>query len=570
MAEKEVEDGAASHDSEILTTPLEHDSKYEQYPTRNFRFHLAFVSVCACTFIATVDTVIVATALPAITRALHATSNEAYWCGTGFLFAQTVSQPLYGAFQEVVGHKRTMMFALGLFLFMSIFCATAKNITWLVTSRVIQGIGGGGINAMVNVLVSDLVPLHDRGTFAGLNNLAGAVGLVSGVVLGAAFAEKSTWRLIFWINLPICTIAGAGIFLGVRLKTETDSIRSQLHKVDYLGALLLISSLVSILYGLTGGGILYPWSHARIITALVIGGLGIVLTALYEVKYAPHPMIPPAIFRDRTAVSGYFSAWVHGIVLWALAYYLILYFLIARGHSLLHSALEILPGIATIPVCAALFGIIMAITKHFKWLNVFAWASLSIGVGLLALLTAHTGLGKAYGYQIVLAVGGGIIFPGRILAVQVSQKPANVPIATTMVSFFTSLGEAFGVAIGGSIFQNRWSALTKDAITSGRLPREYLINSDAAEGSAERLKLLPFGVRDAYRGIMAESLRTLWITFAALAAAAFFVSLIARDLSLAEKRDEGDLEEAHTPEVMATTSQNKRSEARGAADNEAA
>ena len=151
MADKGVEVGHASHGPETPTAPRERDCKYEQYPARDFRFYLAYVSVCACTFIATVDTVIVATALPAITRALHATSNEAYWCGTGFLFAQTVSQPLYGAFQEVIGHKRTMLFALGLFLFMSIFCATAKSVTWLVTSRVV----GYKEHSIVHALISD-------------------------------------------------------------------------------------------------------------------------------------------------------------------------------------------------------------------------------------------------------------------------------------------------------------------------------------------------------------------------------------------------------------------------------
>ncbi|KAF2263055.1 MFS general substrate transporter, partial [Lojkania enalia] len=497
-------------------------------------FYVAFVSICTCTFIATVDTVILATALPAITRSLRATSNEAYWCGTGFLLAQTVSQPLYGAFQEIVGHKRTMLGALSLFLFMSIFCATAQSITWLVATRV-QGLGGGGINAMVNVLVSDMVPLHERGTFAGLNNLAGAVGLVSGVVLGATFAEKSTWRLIFYINLPICTIAGTGLMLCLRIPRPTKPIRSEILKIDYLGAIILTPSLVALLYGITGGGgVLFAWSHPRIICALVIGAIGVVITIVCELKFAKYPMIPPIIFQDLTAVSGYFSAWIHGIVLWALAYYLILYFLIARGHSLLHAALEILPGIASIPFCAALFGIVMAITKHYKWLNVFAWVSLSVGIGLLALLTPQTNLGKAYGYQIVLAIGGGIIFPGRILAVQVSQQRENVPIATTMVSFFTSLGEAFGVGIGGSIFQNRWAARTESYLRSGVLPQEYVISSHAAEGSAAYIKTLPTVIQDIYRDIAAGSLRALWTTFAAFGVAAFFVSLVARNRSLVE------------------------------------
>ncbi|KAF2186648.1 MFS general substrate transporter [Zopfia rhizophila CBS 207.26] len=499
--------------------------------------HLHFYGYIIDVFIA-VDTVIVATALPAITRAVKATSNEAYWCGTGFLFAQTVSQPLYGAFQEIVGHKRTMLFALGLFLVMSVLCATAQNVTWLVASRVVQGLGGGGVNAMVNVLVSDMVPLHERGTFTGLVNLAGAVGLVSGVVLGAAFAEKSTWRLIFYINIPICLLAAVGLILCLRIPRPTKPFRTEIIKIDYLGAALLTSTLVSLLYGITGGGVLYPWSHVRIICALVIGALGVIATATYEWKGARYPMIPPAIFLTRTSASGYFSAWVHGVVLWALAYYLILYFLIARGHTLLHSAIEILPGIATIPFCAAVFGIVMAITKHYKYFNVFAWISLSIGIGLLALLTPNISLGKAYGYQIVLAIGGGIIFPGRILAVQVSNKDEDVAIATTMVSFFTSLGEAFGVGVGGSIFQNRWEALTNSYVQSGILPEEYRIGNHAAEGAAESIKQFPEGIQAVYREVMTGSLRTLWITFAVFSAVAFFVSLGQRNLSLAEKKGE--------------------------------
>ncbi|KAF2465362.1 MFS general substrate transporter [Lindgomyces ingoldianus] len=451
--------------------PPDHGSPHD-YPPRNHSFHIAFPSICTCTFVATIDTVIVATALPAITTSLHAISHEAYWCGTGFLFAQTVSQPLYGAVQEVVGHKRTMLGALGVFWGMSVLCATARDVGWLA-----QGLGGGGINAMVNALVLDMVPLHERGTYAAPVNLAGAVGLVSGVVLGAAFAEKSTWRLCvssFATNLLYKPPHLLPHWPRPHPLPPHPRLRLSLLKIDYLGAIFLTSTLISLLYGVTNGSALYAWSHSRIISALII-------------------------------------------VLWGLAYYLILYFLIARGHSLLHSAVEILPGIATIP---------------------FSWVSLSVGIGLLALLTPDTSLGETYGYRIVLAIGGGIVFPGQILAVQVCWRDEDEAIATTMVSFFTSLGEAFGVGIGGSIFQNRWERLVQRYVRTEALKSEFVIGSRAAEGPVERIKGLPSEVQEVYREVMAGSLRTLWITFAVLSAVRSFVSLAQRNLSLGEKKDE--------------------------------
>jgi MFS family permease len=89
-------------------------------------------------FIATIDTVIVAASLPAIAASLHATSNEAYWCGSGFLFAQTVAQPIYGGFTDIVSHKSSLMLGLGLFTLASVFCATAQNMAWLVTARTVS------------------------------------------------------------------------------------------------------------------------------------------------------------------------------------------------------------------------------------------------------------------------------------------------------------------------------------------------------------------------------------------------------------------------------------------------
>jgi MFS family permease len=196
-------------------------------PPKDRSFYLSFTALCVCAFISLLDTVIIASALPAITKALHATSLDAYWCGTAFLFSKTIAQAWYSTYAFTFGHKNCLLVALAIFLIASIICATAQNIDWLIAGRVvcfeypicpdvpspraaagrfcgfllmmlksqIQGIGAGGVDSLVNVITSDLTSLNERGKYIGIVSMAGSMGLVTGVVMGAAIAEKTSWRL---------------------------------------------------------------------------------------------------------------------------------------------------------------------------------------------------------------------------------------------------------------------------------------------------------------------------------------------------------------------------------------
>jgi MFS family permease len=189
--------GKGNEDTAFPTDCLESSDKvgFAGNKRRTPAFYLAIAAICSCSFLSAMDTVIVASALPRISEELHSTSVEAYWCGTAFVFAETVTQPIYGALTGIVGMKACVMAGMSIFLVASILCATAQSMGWLIAARTVQGMGGGGVDAMVIVLISALVPLEERGTYVGIISLSGAVGLVSGVVLGAAIAERSTWRL---------------------------------------------------------------------------------------------------------------------------------------------------------------------------------------------------------------------------------------------------------------------------------------------------------------------------------------------------------------------------------------
>lgn len=133
------------------------------------------------------------------------------------------------------------------------------------------------------------------------------------------------FRRIFYINLPLCVPSIAGIYFFMNLKSELQSVRERLRHVDWTGMLILTASLISLLYGVTSGGVLQPWDSAVVIFTIVIGTCGIICFLLYEAYFAKEPMIPLRIFSSRTAGAAYISSFILGFVLWAMQYYLILY-----------------------------------------------------------------------------------------------------------------------------------------------------------------------------------------------------------------------------------------------------
>jgi len=193
-----------------------------------------------------------------------------------------------------------------------------------------------------------------------------------------------------------------------------------------------------------------------------------------------------------------------------------------------------LPGSLTLPLSAVVASIIVAKTYKFKILNIVGWALTTLGFALMTTLSA-TSNGKQFGFQVLYGIGGGVVFLTRLCATQASQPDNDVAMATALVSFITSLGEAFGVGIGGAIYQNEWQRIVDDSVSRELLPKQYVLNSDVAEQAASLIHSFPPEITALYMDITAQVIDKLFIVLAALSGFAFLVSLIARDLSL--KRD---------------------------------
>jgi len=129
----------------------------------------------------------------------------------------------------------------------------------------------------------------------------------------------------FWINLPLCAISFVGLWTSLHLHYEISSLRAKLARIDYIGMVVFTAASSAFLVGITTGGSLNPWSSASVLAPMIIGLVLFGAFILIEWKVAKEPMVPLRVFRDRTAAAAFFGFFIHGLVVWAFAYYMIIF-----------------------------------------------------------------------------------------------------------------------------------------------------------------------------------------------------------------------------------------------------
>lgn len=495
-------------------------------PKKSIRFKFTVFFLCFISILAAMDAVIVGSCLSAISESFMTSSLQAFWVGTSFLLAQTVTIPMYGTTSEIFGRKGAILTGISLFLLGSILCSVATNVNFLIAARVVQGIGSGGITQLVQVIISDITTMEERSLYIGMTSAAWALGSNLGIPLGGVIGTYTSWRWVFRINIPICAICLVGLYWSLSLKTEIESFRVKLARVDFLGLCLFTSATTLFLYGITSGGVSAPWGSASVLAPTAVGVLLYVIFTLVQWKVAKEPMMPLQIFNDRSAITGYTSSFFHGIVIWCFIYYFIIFFLGAKQHSLVRSSLEVMSVSAWIAPGAIIGAIVIKKTLKFKYVIIAGWIMLCVGVATTP-MTMHVDSSKAvlFGPRLISGIGGGLVMPTPLFAVQANQPDNLVGVATSMQIFFRSLGMTFGVAIGGVVFQNRWAAL----LPSRNLPPQVQITSDLAEVGYNFIVRFPEQVQIVYRQLYSECLDGVWWTMLGFCGAGFLCALLARN-----------------------------------------
>lgn len=506
------------------------DSKTPHY---GWRFWTILGSLAITSILSALDISVISTALPSIVHDLGA--SPAYpWVGNAYFLTSTAFQPIYGQTANIFGRRSLTLFATVLFAVGSVVSATAKDINTLIGGRTIQGIGGGGINVMVELIVCDLVPLRDRSKFIGVIFIAFAVAVSIGPVVGGAIAQRTTWRWIFYLNLPIAGVSLVLLFVFLRVKYTKDSARNMLRRIDLFGNALLIASVVAILLALTYGGVQWPWASARALVPLILGVFGLAgFLVLESSKLIPEPTMPMRMFANRTSLGSFGLTFLHGILTYWITYYLPVYFQSVLEKTPIDSGVGLLPSaIGTLPF-AMVAGTALSKYGHYRPWHFIGFALCALGYGLLTRLDSHTNAGYWAGIQILVAAGLGVLFTTTLPAIQAPLSESDTAVTTATWGFLRSFGGIWGVAIPSAIFNSQVNNL---------LPRlsDPALRARLADGGAYALASKEFiqsfngdpELKATVVSIYVDALKLSWQIAIAFSLLGFVIALVIKEIPL--------------------------------------
>ncbi|KAI8626906.1 MFS general substrate transporter [Xylariaceae sp. FL1651] len=544
-------DDAEKHDSGVSTSPAADGAN----PTvtrgkKPLRFYMAYLSLVLMVFIVSLDSTVLAVAIPVITRELHGTTLDGFWANLTFLLAVVVTQPLYVSASDVIGRKIMLNIAFFFFFIGSIVFATAPSMPAVIVGRLVQGLGGGGLDVLNEVLLCDITTMKERSLWLGLLSIPLATGFIFGPVLGALFTQYASWRYIGWINLPLVAVNFALAVYGLRLTPVKGSLFSRLRRLDWIGMLLFSIGSATFALPLSWGGALYPWSSFRTILPLVIGLLALVLFGIYEAR-PTDPVIPYRIFSSVTAIATLLGGFIHGLVLYPLILYLPLFFQAVYLQDPLQAAVSILPQNVLVIAFTALSGFTIEYLRHYRWQLWLGWAATTVGIGLFALWGDDFSRAKTAGFEVIASVGLGVLFVVPAIAMQASAKVDDQGLAVGTLVTFRLFGGLIGIAAASAIFSN---AFARSISSLGPLPDSVALLADSANaiGFIPTLKVvdIPPELRDAIRGSYNDAMRTLWYFLAAASGVGFFASFLIQNLSIESEEVGAQHIEHSTPAVQ--------------------
>ena len=441
-----------------------------------------FVSMLAAT--------VVSTSLPVILADLGGNQSAFTWVVTATLLATTVSTPIWGKLADLFNRKLLMQLALILFVAATAIAGFSTTPEMLIVMRVFQGLGAGGLAALSQIVMADVVSPRERGRYAGLFGAAMAVGTVGGPLLGGFLTDALSWHWNFFVAIPFAIAALVMLQRNLHLpKRERGTAR-----IDYLGIVLISGGVSLLLLWVTMAGSQFEWASVTSYV-MVIGALALLAVAvIWELRVAD-PLIPLTMFRNRTFTLAVVASIATGVVMFGTSVFLSQYMQLARGASPMESGIMTIPMMAGVLLTSTVVG--MIITKRGRWKAfVISGAALMIvGMAMLSTLHYDTAFWFVGVSMAILGAGVGMLMQNLVLVTQNAVEARQLGVATSAVTFFRSLGGTIGVSVMGTILGTSVADQLKTSIATLPADQQASAAQAMAGGTIPKLAELPDALR---------------------------------------------------------------------------
>nr|WP_262923688.1 MULTISPECIES: MDR family MFS transporter [Pseudomonas] len=395
-------------------------------------------------FLGALDQTIVAVSMPAICAQFNDVGLLA-WVISGYMVAMTVAVPIYGKLGDLYGRRRMILTGTAVFTLASVACALAQDMQQLVLARVVQGIGAGGMVSVSQAIIGDFVPPRERGRYQGYFSSMYALASVAGPVLGGWLTEYLSWRWVFWINLPL------GLFALWAIHRALGNMPGQRRdaQVNYLGALLLILGLGSLLLGITLVGQGHAWLAPPVLALFATALLGLLLFVGHEWRCA-EPLLPLQLFGNRAAVLCWCTVFFASFQSIALTMLMPLRYQGITGAGADSAALHLLPLAMGLPLGAFCGGRMTSLTGRYRPQILAGAVLMPVAIAAMALTPPQAGVLSAV-FMSLAGIACGLQFPTSLVGAQSAVEMKDIGVSTSTTNLFRSLGGAMGVACMSSL-----------------------------------------------------------------------------------------------------------------------
>ncbi|GAA2408028.1 MFS transporter [Streptomyces glaucosporus] len=511
-------------------------------------------------FASVIASTIVSNALPEIIADLGGGQSAYTWVVTSSLLTMTASTPLWGKLADLFSKKALVQLALVVYMAGSVVAGLSQNPGTLIAARAVQGLGAGGLAALSQIIMAAMISPRERGRYSGYLGATFAVATVGGPLLGGVITDTSWlgWRWCLYVGVPFALVA-----LVVLQKTLHLPVTRRKVKVDWAGASFITAAVCLLLVWVTFADDKYAWLSWQT-GAMVGGSVVLALVFLFTETRASEPIIPLRLFRNRTITLASLASLLVGIAMFAGTVYFSQYFQLARGQSPTMSGVMTIPMIGGLFVSSTVSGLVITRTGRWKAWLVAGGVLVTAGLGLLGTMRYDTPYWRLAVFMAVMGLGIGMMMQNLVLSTQNQVEPQDLGAASSVVTFFRSLGGAVGVSVLGSVMSSRISHYAEDTVSSLDPAQRAAAGRAMGSGELPDMDLLPPPVRTWLESAYGHGIADVFLYVTPIAFLAFLVTLFIKEVPL---RTSGALAQAaeQRPAVVPATSKAPAEEEKEAA-----